>query len=333
VNTDNNISVTQSIPFPTLLAQQMKLGSEQTEGARLELAVTRNELIYQVRATYLHLSYLKSLHQFLLSQDSLFNSFAKASSLRYQTGETNLLEKTTAEVQLTEIQNQLRQNESDILILQTQLKSLLNSQDLPDASENLHKLSLPDSSSIAMNPLLLFSKQQVSINRQLKKVEQGRFLPDIIVGYFTQSLVGWQRVGNDELYFDRNKNFTGFQLGVAIPLWFVPQTGRAKAAFYAEAASQKKYEHEQVVLQSQLSQAAQEFRKNQITTDYYETTALKNADLILQQAQKAFRGGEIGYLEYLQALRSVQAIRFNYLTAINQLNQSIVRILFLTGDN
>jgi cobalt-zinc-cadmium resistance protein CzcA len=333
VNTDNNITITQSIPFPTVLAQQVKLGSEQTEGAQLELAVTRNELIYQVRTTYLHLTYLKSLHQYLRSQDSLFNGFAKASSLRYQTGETNLLEKTTADVQLMEIQNQLRQNESDVMIFRTQLQSLLNSQELPDISEVLHKLSLPDSSSITTNPMLQFSKQQVVINRQLKKVEQGRFLPDIVVGYFTQTLVGWQRVGNDEVFFDRNKNFSGFQLGVSLPLWFVPQAGRAKAAFYAEAASQSKYEQEQVVLRSQLSQAGQEYRKNQITTDYYETTALKNADLILQQAQKAFRGGEIGYFEYLQALRNVQAIRFNYLSAINQLNQSIVRILYLTGKN
>jgi cobalt-zinc-cadmium resistance protein CzcA len=333
VNTDNNFTITQSIPFPTVLAQQLKLGGEQTEGARLELKITRNELIYQVRTTYLHLSYLKSFRFFLLSQDSLFTGFAKASALRYQTGETNLLEKTTAEVQLMEIQNQVRQNNSDIVIFQTQLQSLLNSPALPDASDPLHKLSFPDSSSILKNPLLLFSKQQININHQLKKVERGRLLPDILVGYFSQTLIGWQRVGNDEIFFDRNKNFSGFQLGLAVPLWFGPQAGRAKAALYAEAAAQKKYEHEQIVLQSQLKQASEEYRKNQISVDYYETTALKNANLILQQAQKAFRGGEISYLEYLQALRNVQTIRANYLTALNQFNQSIVRVQYLTGEN
>jgi heavy metal efflux system protein len=333
VNTDNNITITQSIPFPTVLMQQVRLGEAQTEGAKLNLSVTRNELIYQIRSIYIHLSYLKSVKQLLLSQDSLYAGFARASQLRYQTGESNLLEKTTAETQRLEIGNQVRQNESDILIYRTQLKSLLQATDLPDASESLHKLSLSDSLSITQNPTVLLSQQQVVINQQQKRIERNHFLPDITVGYFTQTLIGFQRVGNDEMFFDKNKRFSGIQLGVAIPLWFVPQAGRAKAASLAQSAAQKRYESIQIATQSLQEQALQEFEKNNIALNYYEKDALKNAALILDQAQKSFRSGEIGYLEYLQALRNAQSIRGNYLMAINQYNQSIARLKFLSGEN
>jgi cobalt-zinc-cadmium resistance protein CzcA len=332
-NTDNNITFTQTIPFPTVLISEVKLGEAQTESARLGLSVTKNELIYQVRSTYLHLCFLRALKQLFLSQDSLYSGFSKASALRYQTGETNLLEKSTAELQLMEIKNQVRQNEADLLVYQTQLQVLLNSPEIIDVSEELHRLPFIDAAKSLKNPLLLFSKQQVLINQQTKKVERNKFLPDILVGYFTQSLIGYQKIGGDEVFFDRNKKFTGFQFGVSIPLWFVPQAGRAKVAYYAEASAQKKYEYILASLNGQLKQAQQELTKNEISLNYYEADALKNASLILQQAQKSFNGGDIGYVEYLQALKTTQSIRANYLAALNQYNQSVIKVKYLMGEN
>jgi len=334
LNKDNNITISQTIPFPTVIAQQLKLGETQLEGSRLSLSVTRNELIYQVSNVYLQLSYLKSLHQVLLSQDSLYSGFVKASDLRFKTGESNLLEKTSAETQMLEIKNQLTQNEAEIGIYKTQLQTIINTTEVPEISELLYKLVIENNdSSLHQNPLLLLSKQQVVINRQVKKVEQGRFLPDITVGYFNQSLTGFQRIDNDEVYFDRSKRFSGFQLGIAVPLWFVPQAGKAKAAQYTEAASQKKYEYMQASMKNNLIQAQQELEKNEINLNYYESSALKSAALILRQSQKAFQSGEIGYLEYLIAVKNAHTIRTNYLSALNQYNQSILRIKYLQGEN
>jgi cobalt-zinc-cadmium resistance protein CzcA len=333
VNIDNNYTITQTIPFPTVLASQLKLGEAQTDGARLNLAITKNELIYQVRNIYLQLCYLTAFHQLLLSQDSLFNGFARASSLRYQTGEANLLEKTTAESQLMEIKNQLRLNESNFEIYQTQLQILLNSPEEITPSEPLQKLSFEDSSSLMQNPSLAFSKQQLNISQRLKKVEQNRFLPDITIGYFTQSLIGYQQIGNDEVYFGRNKKFTGFEVGLSIPVLFWAQAGRSKAAYFNEEAARKKYDYTNASLKGQLKQAQLELAKNYISLDYYETSALKNASFILQQAQKSYHGGDIGYLEYLQALKNVQSIRANYLLSLYQFDQSVIHLKYLTGEN
>ncbi len=334
LNKDNNFTLSQTIPFPTVIAQQLKLGEAQTEGARLNLSVTRNELIYQVSNLYQHLTYLQSLQQLLISQDSLYSGFVKASALRYKTGESNLLEKTSAETQMLEIKNQLNQNESKINIYKTQFQTLINSTDSVKIADQLQKLSLEnEDTSLNQNPILLLSKQQVLINRQSKRVEYGRFLPDITIGYFNQSLTGFQRINDDEIYFDRSKRFSGFQLGLSVPLWFVPQQGKAKAAYFNEAASQKKYEYEQISLKNNLIQAQQEFAKNKADLNYYESSALKNASLILKQAQSAFKSGEIGYLEYLLAVKNAHTIRASHLSSLNEYNQSILRIHYLAGSN
>ena len=100
IKEDNNISVSQNIPFPTVFLSQAKLGSALIRGNELKLAVTQNELISQVKSVFKYLEYLQSERKLLISQDSIYSTFAKASELRLNTGESNLLEKTTAETKL-----------------------------------------------------------------------------------------------------------------------------------------------------------------------------------------------------------------------------------------
>ena len=105
LNNDNHISISQNIPFPTVFSSQAKLGNAQIKGSELKLALTKNELVSQVKSTYHHLQFLQSERKLLLSQDSIYSAFVNASQLRFKTGESNLLEKTTAETQSMEIKN------------------------------------------------------------------------------------------------------------------------------------------------------------------------------------------------------------------------------------
>jgi cobalt-zinc-cadmium resistance protein CzcA len=59
------------------------------------------------------LQYLQTTKKQLKSLDSLYNDFVSASALRYKTGETNLLEKTTAETKRGQLSLLLKQNETD----------------------------------------------------------------------------------------------------------------------------------------------------------------------------------------------------------------------------
>lgn len=329
---DNNLTLTQTIPFPTALGSQVKLGKEQVIGSQKNLAATQNTLAFDVKTAYEQLVYQEAVRMLLMSQDSLYTDFARASGVRYQTGESNLLEKTTAETQLLEVKNLARINEADIQISQTRIQALLKSEQPVRASDPFAKLDPPDETpSFQTNPQLDYLKQQVIISEQTKKVERNRFMPDITVGYFTQSLTGIQNIDGQDQFFDSRKQFQGFNLGLSIPLWFSPQVARTKAAAFHEESSRKNAEYFETTLNGAYVQAMQEFSKNQASLLYYESSALKNAELILSQSRRAYRSGEIGYIEYLQALRGALAIKSNYLTALNQYNQSIIKLEFLLG--
>ena len=329
---DNNITVTQSIPFAAL-GSQASLNRSRLASSELKKAYTENELVYQVKQVYYQLAFVMTRQKLLLQQDTIYEGFLKSASLRYKTGETNLLEQATAETQRNEVKNQLRQNESGVTILRTQLKTLLNSEALPEISENeLTEISFDASqdTTLSANPFLSYVRQQVEVAKSEKKVEAAKFAPDLLIGYFNQTLIDVVKSENGTVANNKDR-FTGLQVGVSIPLWFIAHQGRVKAAEFNRKAAESNYTHQQNSMQGQWQQAAQLYAKNKNSLEYYSTSALPNAELILKQSQIAFKGGEIGYAEYLLGVRNAISIKESHLQTLNDYNQSVIYIEFLSG--
>jgi heavy metal efflux system protein len=331
---DNNFSITQSIPF-SAFGSQASLNRSLLISAELKKALTENELVYQVKQVFYQIAFLQDRNKLLLQQDSLYEGFLKAATLRYKTGETNLLEQATAETQHNEVKNQLRQNEATIIVQRTQLKTLLNSSELPEISENaLRELEFnatADTFALAANPSLSYMRQQMEVAKGEKKVEAAKFAPDLLIGYFNQTLIDVVNTENGTLANNKDR-FTGLQLGISIPLWFVPHQGRVKAAEFNRQAVESNYKNYQKTMEGEWQQAVQQYAKNKNSLEYYHSSALPNAELILRQSQIAFRGGEIGYAEYLLGLRNAISIKENHLQTLNDYNQSIIYIEFLSGN-
>lgn len=336
LNRDNNLTISQSIPFPTVFGAQSQLNTANVKASELKLQMTKNELIYEIRSTYLYLEYLAEEKLLLQKQDSIYTSFMNAASNRYKSGESNLLEKTNAETELLQVKNLLGQNQGNSLIYVSRLQSLMNSRtpvQIETKTVSRREISLnADTNACAQNPYLLYLRQQIEISSKQKKLETARTMPDISLGYFNQTLIGYQNLNGTDQYFDASERFTGFQVGLAIPLWFVPHTAKIKAAELNKKAFESNYEQNQVALQNQYAQLVQEYFKSKNTLDYYEKSALPNADLIISQADKAFRNGNIAYMEYLHNVRTALNIRANYLSTLNQHNQNVIKLEFLTGS-
>src|SRR5690606_27613432 len=108
---DNNITVLQSIPM-TAFGSQAKLNRALLSSSELQRSMTQNEVVYQVKRVYYELAFTNERKRLLQSQDSIFEGFLKSASLRYKTGESNLLEQATAESQKNEVKNELRRVDS-----------------------------------------------------------------------------------------------------------------------------------------------------------------------------------------------------------------------------
>lgn len=329
---DNNVLVTQAIPF-TALGSQIRLNRANLFASELQKNVTENDLVYRVKQVYLELTYAKARLTLLLRQDSIYTGFFKSSDLRYRTGETNLLEKATAESQLNEVRIQLRQNESVVQLLKTQLKTLLNSDALLDSTGEFTAFDATaiDTLMPSGNPTLKLMNQQIEIAQRQKKLEAARFAPDLHLGFFTQTLIGAENTENGT-FASRTDRFTGFQVGLAVPIWFVPHRARVRAAEFTKQVAETRYSYFQKTLKDEQLQAVQQFTVARNNLEYYRTAALPNAELILKQSTIAFKSGDINYAENLIALRSALSIQENYLNTLRDYNQSIIYFEYLSGN-
>lgn len=334
---DNQFNISQSFAFPTVYANQNQLAKAQIEASEWRRTATQNELVNQVKATWYTLWLEKSKRTLLLEQDSIYQRFVRAANLRYKTGESNLLEKATAESQVAEIEVMLAQNQSDIEIYQTMLKTLLNVESVADiAVDSLEARELTfllESADVNNNPTLAWFRQQIAVAEREKSVERSRLMPDLTVGYFNQSLNGPnQDINGNPVTFNSGDRFTGFQVGVAIPIFGAKsQSSIIKASELKRQESEARLKATSNELEGRLESLIQQYQKFQNSLEYYQLNALPQAELILKQAQKGFESGDIGYVEYTQGLSRALSVQFNYLDILNQYNQTIIQIEFIAG--
>ncbi|MHB1179506.1 MAG: TolC family protein, partial [Daejeonella sp.] len=333
-NQDNHFLISQRTEFPTVYSSQAKLADQRIKSSERSFAISENELIRQVKAVYYELMYLRGKERLFTYQDSLYSNLVKASDLRYRTGESNRLEKVTSETQLMELKNAILQNQADILIVQNRLQMLLNTKERLNVDDLLIKrqLEIPqDSSAIAQNPYLKFLEQEINVRRSQTSLQQARRLPDFTAGYFNQSFQGLQNVNGIPQNFTRKDRFMGFQIGIGIPI--LPGGNKAKinASKISEQIAAANLQYRQTNLQGELQQLIQQYNKHKSALDYYEKSALAQADLIIQNAEKAFKGGEIAYLQYLQSMSISIKIKSDYMQELFLYNQSVLDIENIIG--
>ena len=331
---DNNFTLTQSIPFPTVFTSGLSLGNAQIRGSELKLAVTENDLAFQVKSSFYQLAYLKTLNQWLEKQDSIYTVFARAAGIRLKTGETTLIEKTTAETQLRQVKTLKLQNEADIRIYQTRLQTLLNeNQPIEIVFDSLtaRQITLPDTTSLFNNPVLNWLGQQIVIAERTKAVNMNRLLPDITFGYFNQTLIATPLSEGSAQYATSKDRFQGFMIGIGIPLWTHPQLAKVKTAEAQRKAAKSYFDFQHKNFTGQLNEFVQDYLKYKESLTYYQSSSLPNAELLLRQSQRAFQSGEIGYVEYLQSLRIATEVRTGYLQTLNSYNQSVITLEYIIG--
>ncbi|WP_066833056.1 CusA/CzcA family heavy metal efflux RND transporter [Rufibacter ruber] len=333
--TDDRIGISQTIPFPTVWKAQGKLLQDQKNLSQQQLNLEQHELLYQVKQAYARLAFLHQAHQLLQRQDSIFQVLERAAEVRFRTGETGLLEKTTATTQRLELTDRLRQNQSALAVAQAQLNALVQA---PQPLQITPQPLQLDSTSFGVaetqnHPLLQVHQQQIAVADRERQVEKSRLAPDITLGYFNQSLIGTYDInGRVETAADRSRRFQGVEAGVAVPLWQGAQRARVKAAALGKQAAEASLQNQQHLLQSEWQAAQETQQRLRQSVQFYREQVLVNARLALTQADKAYRSGEASYLSYLQAADQQLRTQQNYLQLLLDYQLNVFQLQYLGGN-
>lgn len=327
IYTDTRFGISQSIAFPTVYKNEKIVLEEEYKSSVLNIAVQEVLLKKQVRHIYYLMVYLKQKRALLTYSDSLYNAFYQKAALRLKTGESNILEKTSAETLLGQIHVQLNQLEKDAAILQLQFQLLLNTEqswDVSNQSKPLQPTALLDTAQLGNHPILKMMLQQQALANANTAFEKSKLLPDLSLGYLNGSIRG---VGADEQFYS-GKRFSSMQVGVGIPLFTKAQKAKINSAALNERIAEAKMVQTKQQLTNEYQTSLTQFSKYLQTVQYLEKVGLNNAALITETANKQLAAGLINYLEWVQLINQATNVKNDYVEAVRSLNESIIQLTY-----
>jgi cobalt-zinc-cadmium resistance protein CzcA len=95
--------------------------------------------------------------------------------------------------------------------------------------------------------------------------------------------------------------------------------------------NENRLQNETNLMNNEWNKAKIQYQLNLNTISLFESKTLSNAQLIIETANKQFANGEINYLEWVMITNQVIMIKNEYLNSINNLNESVIQILYLNN--
>ncbi|HJV18442.1 MAG TPA: CusA/CzcA family heavy metal efflux RND transporter [Sediminibacterium sp.] len=319
---DAKISIVQPFSSGMLYQKQKNLFETFLATAKVNTAVQVMDVKRLARQLYVQLQYFQSNHILLNKIDSIFASYQRIATLRLEKGETNLLEKTSIDNMVMQNKLLISMQDADFHAVQLQLGLLLQADARIVALDPLNAtVKLFDSAQWRSNPyIVLYQKQQAQAVAETE-LAKARMKPDWQIGYNNQSLNGWQMLNDrTEKQYKIGDRFSSVTLGLSVPVFARAQKQKVNAAKANEAVAAAATQVTVMQLQSRLNKAWQEYEKYSKAVLYYEKTALKQAEVIIQTANLNYKNGQINYIEWGMLLNQAIGIKSQYIEALRQLN-------------
>ena len=307
----------QRFSFPTVYGAQKKVYSSEYEKGKANFDIQKTKLSLAVSKSYQHIVYLQHQEKLYHYLDSLYQNFSKASDRRFELGETNYLEKITAQAKFRQIRTKLSQIENDKKAQYEQLQSLLQTDE---------KIAIKSNS---ITPLVTFTEEMSksfytayleSITKNYKNqinLQKQHWLPDINLEYFQGKNNGLSQ----SLY--------GFQVGLAVPILFSGNVSKTKVAQLELQSWEQQKQNEEIKIEKYINQKKNELAKHQEAINYYNLYGKKLSDEIIKAGNNSYKHGEIDFFQYIQSLENATTIQVDYLDTILQFNQTQLDLYYL----
>jgi cobalt-zinc-cadmium resistance protein CzcA len=314
----NTWGISQSIQFPTIYGAQRKVMKGKSELSRDQYRMDERMLTKGVHQVYNEIVYWQEMLKNYTYLDSLYLSFERAANRKFEQGESNYLEKLTAETKKKEVSIQLNQIRESIqrnyILLNQWLQYDSSFTVSADTFEKIELLPLDSTT----HPMLSYYANAMKLSNNMVSLEKQKLLPDLNASVFR----GTNNGGGQE-------TFSGFQVGVSIPLWFGVQKSKIAAAKTGESILEAESDNYKIQLIARYESLLSELRQYEQGLTYYESTGKKLSDETLFHANRAYQNGEIDFLQYAQLLENAKTIESNYLQSLFQYNMTVLEVNYL----
>lgn len=309
--------VQQRFAFPTVYGAQKNVFTAEYEKEKAGLELQKNKLILELSKTYEHIVYLQNQQKMYQYLDSLYQNFSHASDRRFELGETNYLEKITAQAKFRQIQTRLFQIKNEKKAQYDLLQSLVQSEknivikkEVIEPSTTLTNETNESSQRIYLEKVTENYQKQIQLQKQ-------HWLPDLNLEYFQ----GKNNGISQSLY--------GFQIGIAVPILFSGNSSKTKVAQLDLQSWEQQKQNEELRIANFIKQKKNELAIYQESLNYYNQYGKKLSDEIIKVANMSYKHGEIDFFQYILSLENATTIQVDYLENVLLFNKTQLDLLYL----
>ncbi|MDH3321386.1 MAG: TolC family protein, partial [Flavobacteriaceae bacterium] len=280
--------------------------------------IKKKVLKRELTAAYYGLHYELEKENVYRKLDSFYKTFAYAAKRKFETGETNYLEKITAQAKQKQLQTLYKQSQEDVATALIQLNELVQSENVftvvpsPVEKLELHGAGIDDT------PEMNYFDNKKSLYKAKNSFEKQQLLPDISLNYFQGT--------NANL----DHHLNGYQIGLKIPILFSGNASKIQASKIAEEIVVQQAEDYRVKIQAKQTRLLSQLKKYEEALSYYDQEGKSLSEEIFKTATFSYKNGEIDFFQYIQSLENAFGLLLTYLDDLNAYNQTVIKLNYLT---
>lgn len=332
-NTDNALSVSQGIEFPTVYIARHKQLKAETQMEKSRLNVTKQDLASEVRSAYHQLVYENEILHLLQRQDSILDRYTATATSKMKAGETRKLEQLAAERMHRENELEIASAMSNIEGCQLQLASLINTdQSISPADRSLQPLDFVQKDfNYVQTPDGQLAQDRITVADKAVTVAKNGYAPSLSLALRNQLVISsWNPYKVDRSRF-KEGNFFGFEVGVGVPLFYGATKARVKAAKRDREIAELEMKQEKQSRQREYLAALSKCNSAFVRMKYYQEEGAEKDKELERLSGLEYENGEISYIEYMEALKDCTDFHMKKAAAINDYNQSVIALEKLMG--
>ncbi|PLW96610.1 MAG: hypothetical protein C0591_08365 [Marinilabiliales bacterium] len=315
----NVFGVMQNFQFPSVYSLQKKVNQQQYYMEDLNFQIKKRDLIKEVSQRYYKVVYIQNKQSLILYLDSLYRNFATAAQRRFELGETNNLEKLTAQAKRNQLNTLALQVADNIDAAYQALKEVLQvDSSFVIKEDELEPVLFPGNINLEEIPGNQYFSEAQRMTETMVNLEKNKFLPDLQLEYYLATNKG--PVPNF---------YNSYTVGIAIPLWFGSQKANLRSSKLQKDIVSREAASYSLVLNSKYKQLQSKLKQYKRAVDYYNNTGQMLAQEIVKSAERSYYGGEINFFQYIQSLDEATTIVLDYLENLNNYNQTVLEIKYL----
>lgn len=322
---DDELGITQPLELNGQRRIRGEIARAGTEAAEASARAAEKDTIRSVKQAYWDITRAQNVVALNVANVTFAESLQQAAQKEVDTGAVPGSQLIKAQVELTRARQDLTRAQSEFAQSKASLNVLLGrSPDTPiQLAESLKftpmsvDASALKSQAYANRPEIVEAQALLSARRGEIRAAQVRQYPDLAFRLSQETLGG----------------STGVGIGVVLPIldWGSTRNDRRRA----EAASQAQLRRVEAVRNEiglDVDSALRDVDRSDKLVRQYEQGLLAQAEQLAEMSQKGYKSGATGYLDVLEAQRTLRNVRAEYYSALADHQKALAQLEWAVGD-